>query len=501
MALALLAPVARAQEPAAGLSLNEALATTLVEQPQVALAREAVRISESTLQATLGRFDLRVGGSADLSRTVRPLRAFEREASGASDVEIDGVRFSAGVEKLLRSGLSVAVTAGMSRDDNIFDPPAANRSSVGVSFLQPLWGGRGEAVVGAEARAARLDVSASSEDLRFVASTSVVRTALAYWNYVAAARAVEAISASEERARRLLEDVTVLVEAGNRPAADLKQLRGNLAERVASRASVELQLFEARQALGLAMGLPADRIESLPLPSDAFPEPPEVTTSADPALVTSALARRPDLEAARLRERAVTTRIEAARDALEPTLDLVVEAGFSGLAEGRGFPPLVTGFGRELSGPNARVGVTYAFPPANNTAKGLLGRTDALRRQTGIQIDDLARTVHSNILVAGRALASSAARVRAISEAAEVYRSAVADEREKMQLGLSTIIDLVLIEDRLTRSLLDEIGARAAYAQALARLRFETGVLVTGTAADLRVHPDALTAAPLEGGR
>src|SRR5690606_40624051 len=92
--------------------------------------------------------------------------------------------------------------------------------SVGVSFLQPLWGGRGEAVVGAEARAARLDVSASSEDLRFVASTSVVRTALAYWNYVAAARAVEAISASEERARRLLEDVTVLVEAGNRPRSE-----------------------------------------------------------------------------------------------------------------------------------------------------------------------------------------------------------------------------------------------------------------------------------------
>src|SRR5690606_30071302 len=141
-----------------------------------------------------------------------------------------------------------------------------------------------------------------------------------------------------------------------------------------------------------------------------------------------------------------------------------------------------------LSGPTARVGVSYVFSPANNTARGLLGRTEALQRQARIQIDDLARTVHSNILVAERALASSAARVRAVSEAAGVYRSAVEDEREKMQLGLSTIIDLVLIEDRLTRSLLDEIAARAAYAQALARLRFETGTLVIGSGPDLRVR-------------
>jgi outer membrane protein len=101
------------------------------------------------------------------------------------------------------------------------------------------------------------------------------------------------------------------------------------------------------------------------------------------------------------------------------------------------------------------------------------------------------------VVVAQNDLVRSAERAGLLREAAQLYGTAVEDERQKLQLGLSTIIDLVLIEDRLTRSLLEDISATLSYAAALARLRFETGTIVSGDAAGFRVTADALTTVPV----
>lgn len=491
-----------AQEPAgAGLSLREAVQVTLAEQPQIHVSREQVVFSEGTLQAVSGQFDVRLGASVDRSRISSPLRDIDRQALNLPDVLTNTTQFNVGLEKLLRSGLSASVSVGMIRQDISVDPPATNRSTLSLSLSQPLLRGRGADVVTAEEDAARFGVSASSQDLRHTAAFGVLRTALAYWTYVASAQNVEVIAAAEERARTLLDETQVLVDAGNRPAADLKQVQGNLAERIALRAQVEQALFSARQDLGLAMGLPADRINALPLPADTFPAIADVVPlTVSPVLFSTALASRADLEAARYRERGNEVLIGAALDDLEPQVDLNFNLGFTGLAEGVGFSPYFTAFERRMTGPNATAALVYSWPTANNSARGLLARTEATHRQTLLQIDDLTRTIRSNIAVAQGDLARSAERVRALGEAAGLYRSAVDDEQQKLRLGLSTIIDLVLIEDRLMRSLIDQIAARQSYAQALARLRFETGTLVGGEAPVFQVAPDVLTTVPVTTG-
>jgi outer membrane protein len=258
---------------------------------------------------------------------------------------------------------------------------------------------------------------------------------------------------------------------------------------------VEASLFAARHALGVAMGLPADRILSLPLPSDPFPAVADALPPV-PALLAAAVAARADLEAIRQRERSAQTLIVSARDALRPRLDLNLNFGVTGMAEGIGVPPLVTAFGRNFTGPTASASFSYSRPMENNSAKGLLARSDAVVRQTRLQIDDLTRNIQSNVAVAQNDLARSAERVRLFREAGGLYLAAVDDERQKMQLGLATIIDLVLVEDRLTRSRLDEISALRTYAQALARLRYETGTLVAGDGTTFAPTPDALVTIP-----
>lgn len=464
-----------------GLSLLDAARTTLIEQPAIKTQREQVTLAEGSLQAAAGRFDLQLFGSVDRSRTATPLRLQDQSATIATALTHQ-TQYSLSAEKPLRSGLILSPGLGVTRQDLNYDPLATNRAAVSFGITQPLARGRGAAVVTAEETAARYEVDAATSTLRYTAAVSVYQTAVAYWSYVAAHRNLEVIRASEQRAVQLRQETQALIDAGNRPGADIRQVDANLAERMALRTAYEQALFEARQVLGLAMGLPADRAVALPAPIDDFPAlVDDLAAAGDVRLPERALDNRADLAATRQRERGTQRLVAAARDALKPQVNLNLSLGYSGLTEASPFSGLFSSLAQRLSGPNVLASVTVAKSQANSTARGQLARVEAARRQTQIQIDDLARTIRSAVVVAQDDLANSAVRVRLLGEAGALYGTAVDDERAKLQLGLSTIIDVVLLEDRLTRSLLDEIAARQRYASALARLRFETGTIVAGT--------------------
>jgi outer membrane protein len=491
--LGVLAPGAFAQS---GLTLLEAARITLAEQPSIKFQREQVTLAEGALQAAAGRFDLQLGGSVNRTRATTPLREQDQSATLATALT-NQTSYTLGADKPLRSGLILSPSVGVTRQDLNYDPLATNRASVSFGLTQPLMRGRGAEVVTAVETAARYDVATATNSLRYTASLTVYQTTLAYWNYVAAYRNLDIIRASEQRAAQLKQETQALIDAANRPGADIRQVDANLSERMALRTAYEQALFEARQTLGLAMGLPADQAAALPAPSDGFPPPADTLPAAgDPQLLERALQNRADLEATRQRERGTQVLIGAARDALKPQVDLSLSLGYSGLTEAAPFTGLFSSLGRRLSGPNFLASVALSKAQENNVARGQLARTEAAHRQTQIQIDDLARTIRSSVVVAQDDLARSAARVRLLRDAGALYVTAVDDERAKLQLGLSTIIDVVLIEDRLTRSLLDEVAASLRYASALTRLRFETGTLVAGGAPAFAVTAETLMTVP-----
>jgi outer membrane protein TolC len=77
------------------------------------------------------------------------------------------------------------------------------------------------------------------------------------------------------------------------------------------------------------------------------------------------------------------------------------------------------------------------------------------------------------------ALTRSIQEVGRAAEAVTLYKTAVEHERKKLLLGMSTLFDITILEDRLTNALLNEVATRSRYSQALVRLRYETGTLVT----------------------
>ena len=477
---------ARAQQPRP-FGVADAVRTAVTTQAAVKIAEQQLSVSRARTQIAAGAFDMRYGANLQRQRGVTP--------AGTADVLGNFTLWQAGAQQMLRNGVTVAPALTFERDDISQIPIVPNRATVGLQLTQPLMRGRGSQAVTAASRAADIDLAATTLDVRQTMSDTAARTLIAYWAYVAAVRNLSIIIESENRARQLVSDMQTLIAGGNRPAADLKQVQANLADRTAFRLTAEHAVVAARENLGVAMGLPNDQIAALPPPTDSFPDVPEAPVAvANADFVTLAIADRADLESARRRIDETREVVTSAVDAAKPKFDMLMSAGYAGLDHGGGFATLFTPFNRVSTGPNLSLSFAYDWSRNNAVALGTLSQNEALRQQSEIHAADLQRTIASAVAVAHDDLVRSSERVRVTREGASLYQQAVDNEHDRLTLGVGTILDVVNTEERLTNSLLNQVSALQAYANAIGQMRYQTGTLLPANVND--VAAEELTTIP-----
>jgi outer membrane protein len=482
-----------------GLDLGEAIRLTLENDPNIALFEARLAGARGALLGAAGQFDPVLTSRVDQVASNTPL-------TESSSREQRSLESSLGISRQFRSGLSVNPSLGISR---IAAPGAGetapNVGTLAFAFRQPLLQGRGRSVIAAGEISAEREVAASALDVEQTTAERVLTVVSQYWTARARVLDLEILAASEASSRELLETTRRLVEADQIPAAELVQLEANLASKESSRIGGERALFAARQDLGREIGLEPARIAALPFPADPFPavQPAEVPPPAEAGrFIDAALRRRADLRAARERKSGAEILLRAADDALKPRLDLLFVPAWTGLVQGGDTGDYFSSLGRNVPGAGASLGFSLSWPTRNRTARGAQAETEAFRRQTELLIDLLSRTVGADVPSALDAVRSSALQVEKAAEAVRLFERAVVNEEKKLRAGTSTLIDLISQRDRLTSARQTEVAARLALAQALARLRFETGTLLAteeGGAADGgtgALRPELLTRVP-----
>lgn len=479
--------------PDAGLDLGEAIRLTLQNDPNIALVEARLAGARGALLGAAGQFDPVLTSRVDQENSNTP------DSETSSD-EARSLTSSLSVATKLRTGLTVTPSLDVSQ----VDVPGGGATAVNVGtlafvFRQPLLRGRGRSVVAAGELSAGREVAASALDVEQTTAERVLAVASLYWIARARALDLEILQESEASSRTLLETTRRLVEADQTPAAELVQLEANLAAKESSRIGGERALFAARQDLGREIGLEPPRIAALPLPADDFPEvrPGEVPPASDDGrFIEAALRRRADLRAARERRSGAEILLRAADDATKPQLDLLFVPTWSGLVEGEGAGDYFASLGRNVPGAGAALGFSLSWPTLNRTARGAREETEAFRRQTEILIDLLSRTVGADIPSALDAVRSSALQAEKATEAVGLFERAVVNEEKKLRAGTSTLLDLISQRDRLTSARQTQVAARLALAQALARLRFETGTLLASDGGSGALRPELLTRVP-----
>jgi outer membrane protein TolC len=443
---------------------------------------EQVRVRESEVQIAEGAFDLFIGFSAARSQDRRLHTEAEREVLNVPTSQSGLTTYRLGVSRRFRSGLLISPGVELTRQDAFtFRAAPIVQTRASLHFTYPFLRGGRRSQESVAIDAAAVVVEASELQLHDIRARIIYQAASAYWSYHGAHRAVDILSDSEEKSRRLLEETATLVAVDERPSSDLDQLRADLADRVAARLGAEQALFEARQQLGLVMGLGSQDAAAIPAPGTALPASHFDLEIPDFRHLTRiALAERADLAGARQNAVAADLVLDARRTAARPGFDLRLDVGYSGLSEGslqlgQYLPP----YGQnDVNGGSATLSLVFDFPAANNSARGALARQEAVLRQSHLSVAELELTITSNILVAAGQLRSSAAELEQADEAVHLYEMALDNERKKLQLGMSTQFELILVDERLRNAMLSRVSAHVRFAQALARLRYETGTLL-----------------------
>ncbi|MCG8461880.1 MAG: TolC family protein [Holophagales bacterium] len=455
---------------AAGIGLQEVLESTLQSSFGIRRSASRVMLGEGRLQAARSAFDLIPTATGNVSHTDVPGQVAEKLDSS---LEI-------GASRRLRSGLILSPSFSIEQSElDMPDSAATSSGTASIAVVAPLIRDRGGVASRAAELAAADDLDADRASLRHQREVSLVGAVRAYWSYLAVERQLEVLRDSEARAARLLDEMTELVNAEQRPRADLDQLNGNLAAKRIDRIAAEQRVVEARQVLGLVMGWPASRIYAMPPPSDPFPEAEQVELDgrALSRLTSLALLERADLEAARLAEAAARERVTGAENELGSSLDLTVSASYTGIDSGDGLGTFFGGLYSGIEGPSASVMLRWQRPLANDFARGTLLQQQAVATELELNRRELEILVVTEVQVAHEDLARQSMRVEDAVEAARYRRETVENEKAKNRLGVATLFDVILAEDNLTSALLAEVAAKQSYADALASLRFRTGTL------------------------
>lgn len=491
---------------AAGIGLLDAVTITIAKQPVILLEQQQVASSRGKFQQQSGAFDTNLGAALTFGHQNNPLTPTQQFASGASSQRTDTTTTSVNLSREFRTGVTVSPSVQVIRTDTMPGPlTSPDAGTVNFTISIPLLKGLGTEAADAGELAARSDLAATILTLRHTISQEVAATASSYWDYVAAAEELELYRASEKSAQGNYSDTKKLIAGGERAAADINLVSAYLAAKTAARIQAEQSLVAARQALGLAMGLPVEKIDSLPLPTSDF------TTTQNQAareiggaailrrLIAEALYCRADYLASRQSVESAKILMRQAKNGLLPEVDFQMGAGYSGLNEGASITNIGGALVYNIPGASASASLTYKWPVENDTAKGIYVQTESNYRMAKISTDDLARNIGANVSLDISNLMKTALAVTRFREAVDQYIKAVEDGNKKLRLGMTTMVEQLTTADNLVAAQINLVAAQSVYAKTLVQLRYDTGTLLAGTREQFHLDLNNLTTIPFVG--
>ena len=391
-----------------------------------------------------------------------------------------------------------------------YDLTPFNSTSFGITFTQPLLRGFGKSL---NSRFIRIAVNTRRQsDLVFrqqVISTTAAVIRL-YWDLVSLNGDTGARRQALQRSEKLLGDTEEQVQVGTRAPIEAVRARAEVArtrrDLIAAESLVRQQETLLKDYLSRKTADDPQLAGIRIITTDPIRIDPSERIPAEQTLAKDALERRPDIAQARVQIESARLALAGSKDALRPSLDLVVSARNNGLAGDvnplalPGAAPhnpdqiFIGGYGTALSQvfrrnfPDYGIGVQLTIPFRNRAAEADLARDNLAIRQQDLRLLQLQKQVHIEIRNALIALEQARATLESAQQEREFQEQAFAAEEEKLSVGASTTYLVIQYQRDLAQARSAEIAAQAGYIKARVALDRASGALldthgisVTGT--------------------
>jgi outer membrane protein TolC len=418
--------------------------------------------------------------------------------------------------KLFRNGVGLTGDYNMqSQDQNFrdkpYDPafgglgqPPQFASIASFTLDLPLGRGFGRTAVEAPLKSAQDLLEAGRNTLRHDSTEQAFRTTLAYLNVIGAQETITALQESQARQQRLITLTEQGVQVGDLPRVEIDRARARASRVDSALSSARTQLVAARVSLAETMGIDVASLDAAPTATEKFSTAMPTLPAAD-ALIARALTERRDVRVRQNQISAAETLAAGAQANMKRVYNLSIQGGLYNiyssdvfrflpdeqsqniLAPSPQVAPAITyysptGFYRALTNrytPAITVNFQMQLPFGNWAARGRLRESQSSLTSARIDAVDLNRSIRDNVVDVSGQLQRAADAVARWEEAVRNDETTLQAALQLYQIHEITLIDTLSTEETATQDRLQLVSQRQVYLSTLARLKFETGELLT----------------------
>lgn len=511
------------------LSLDDAIRKALENNNDIEVAKNDVKIAESTLRSLLGIYDPVFTVSPNYTNNVQP------QPSTLGGADLSGVtrssefRVDGGFNQLIRRGggvFNVNLNNSRNATSSTFSQlnPTFN-TNLGFSYTQPILRNRSIDNNRRQIRIQRKRVAQSDADFRRQTIEIISQVQQGYWDLVFALRDQQNRQANLNLAKENLRQVEARIEAGAAAPLARAEVETELANRESDLLLATQQVSQAenriKQLVLREPDAPEWSTQFVPTDKPVFSDEPVILDD----VMKDAIENRPELRRLKLQNEINAIDIEFFKNQIRPQVDFVSSYNFLGLS---GTPlgstdtitrPLI--FGDPLSSPDAfllqqlqllnpnivvpnvsfassippqfiggygqslqnlfsnntrsfSVGVTFSFPLRNQTAKADLATAQFQKTQIQAQTRAQEQTVVAEVRNAVQAVETARQRVLTARRARENAEIQLQGEQKLVEVGRSTTFLLFQRENALTNARNAEIRSETDYNKAVSDLQRAT---------------------------
>lgn len=483
-------------EAPVGLNIqNDVLPISLQEAVEIALRRNLGLViqrynreqSALTVFGSRGIYDLQLSAGASISDTDNATFS-TLEASQSEQQSV-----SLGLDQLTPQGGNAGLTFFNTRSETnqfqLVNPGLG--SDLQFDFTQPLLRNFGRLSTERQILLARLDSRISLEDFEQQVILTIQDVERSYWTLVDAREQLKVAVESRELAQELHERNKIEVEVGTRAPLELVQSEATIATRQEDIIRAQQALGDAEDNLRFLLNLPTD-LWSVPLDptTQAVTQPLQIDLEES---LRIAYGSRSEIRSQQLVIERAEIDAAFARNQKRPRVDVNAIYGLGGVAGTGSLPdpndpdevvPIDTNivdaidqvFAQDF--PRWSVGVTFAYPLQNRTAKANSLAADLAVERQELQLEDQRRQILTEVRAAVRQVNSAAQQIASAEVSRRLQERNLDAEQKRYENGMSTSFQVTEIQEDLTQARTREVTALTAYRVALASYRASIGRLL-----------------------
>jgi outer membrane protein len=453
------------------ISLSDAVALSLKNNPDIAVAGFAPRIAAAEVKRQRGIFDptftLFAGLDRDRIPGSTPLGTFRNSATAKASLS---GRLPAGTEYELSYG-----TTRVESDTKLSPIDPASSAYVELSVRQPLLRGFGTNINRAPITIARGNERIADLGFRRQTELALTATVDAYWRLVRAHKSLAVARESLQLAQQLVQRTDARVSAGDLPTIELTQARASVAAREEAVILGEAEVGNANDGLARLLVVDARAAFAVTfVPTDDAHA--ELATMQSSTILDEAFRHRAELAAARQAVKNAEVGLEAARNARRPDLSAVGSVGIGGLDSK--WATAQSELARDVDDQHRwTVGLVFSVPLGNRSADGAYEKARLALDEAKLALRSIELQVSEEVRSAVRNLDASTKRIESTRRASQLAREQLGAGEKRLATGMATAFEIVRLQTDLAAAQNAEIAAMIGYRTSSVRVQLATGAL------------------------